>query len=386
MSGEEIDFLLSDEGREVVRQQRGRNPLEVALDGRVPHHAAVATQLKYLERAERKLPTYAKAEALLPPRAFEQASSEEAAAAKSLSGEKLLDLTCGLGVDTLHFSRHFRRVVALERDGELARITRENLRRMGVENVEVIHSSAEEYLASTKEHFDWIYADPDRRNSEGRKQLRLEECSPDILKLKPRLEEVGDHLCLKNSPLFDVEEAFRLFPKSCVRVFSMGDECKELLIFTPQEEARLEAVAFGRGRVVASPQQVAHYPHGEFTPERYGWLIIPDVALQKARLVGHHLGASCYVASENGYAFSEGYPEEILGRVEPIERIEPYNAKALKRALKGVGVELLKREFPLSVEEIRRRSSLKTGAEQRLAFTKVGGQCWTIWLKGGSIN
>lgn len=381
MRSEEIDFLLSDSGREVVRQNRGRDPHRVALDEKVPYRAAVATQIKYLERARRKLPSYVEAEAVLLPRAFEQASSEEAASAKGISGDSLLDLTCGLGVDTLHLSRHFRRVVSLERDPLLARVTRENLRRMGVEHVEVLCASAEEYLATCTEHFDWIYADPDRRNDEGRKQVCLEDCSPDILRLQPLLERVGDRLCLKNSPLFDVEEAFRLFPKSRVRVLSIGDECKEILILTGEENPRLEVEALHRGVLSVERSAVEHHSMGPFEPERYRWLVIPDVALQKARLVNHHLGGRCYVASENGYAFSAEYPEGVVGRVEEIERIEPYNPRQLKRELKGVGVELLKRDFPLSVEEVRRRCALKQGAERRIALTKIEGHSWTIWLK-----
>lgn len=381
MREEEVDFLLSEQGREVVRQNLGRDPLRVALDLHIPHRAAVATQLKYLDRARLKLPSYVAAEALLPPRAFEQASSEEASSLKELSGDSLLDLTCGLGVDTLHFSRHFRRVVALERDPLLARITRENLRRMGVENVEVVASSAEEYLASSTDHFDWIYADPDRRSSEGRKLVRLEDCSPDVLALMPLLKQRGSRLCLKNSPLFDVEEAFRLFPKSLVRVLSLGDECKEILILTGEGEAVLEAVARQHGRVRVPLSERRHHPMGPFEAESYRWLVLPDVALQKARLVNHHLGEKCFVASENGYAFAKEYPEGVMGRVEEIERIEAYNPRQLKRELKGVGVELLKRDFPLSIEEIRHRSALKQGAERRVALTKIEGRSWTIWLK-----
>ena len=61
-------------------------------------------------------------------------------------------------------------------------------------------------------HFDWIYADPDRRSAEGRKLVRLEDCSPDIIALKPLLDRVSGRLCIKNSPLFDIGEALRLFP------------------------------------------------------------------------------------------------------------------------------------------------------------------------------
>ena len=142
---EEYALLRTDEVREAIARARGRDPLEVATDRRVPHARLVATQVKYLARAERKLPSYAAVQCILPPRAFEQASSEACAAHKRIAGDSVLDLTCGLGADALFLSRRFRRVVTLERDATLARIAAENFARLGAGNIEVVCSSAEEY-------------------------------------------------------------------------------------------------------------------------------------------------------------------------------------------------------------------------------------------------
>ncbi|MBR5820760.1 MAG: SAM-dependent methyltransferase, partial [Alistipes sp.] len=53
----------------------------------------------------------------------------------------------------------------------------------------------------------------------------------------------------------------------------------------------------------------------------------------------------------------------------------------LKRTLKGSSAELMKRDFPLALEELRRRLGVKAGDAQRLAFTKIEGKHWTIRLK-----
>ena len=143
---EEYSLLLTGEVRRAVAAARGRDPLEVALDRTVPHARLVATQVKYLARAAQKLPSYAAAQCILPPLAFEQASSEACAAHKLLEGDTVLDLTCGLGADALFLSRRFRRVVTLERNEMLARVAAENFSRMGVANVDVVNASAEEYL------------------------------------------------------------------------------------------------------------------------------------------------------------------------------------------------------------------------------------------------
>lgn len=380
ITAEEFELLRTEELRQAVAAARGRDPLDVALDRTVPHARLVATQVKYLARAERKLPTYAAAQCILPPRAFEQASSEATAAHKAIEGDTVLDLTCGLGVDSLYLSRRFRRVVALERDPLLARITSENLSRMGVANIEVVNTSAEEYLRQEGLHFDWIYADPDRRSAEGRKLVLLEACSPDILTLKPLLDRVSERLCLKNSPLFDVDEALRLFPDSRVEVLSLGDECKEMLIYADGTGPLVTATALDIGSFAAAPGAVPPETP-PFDPERFRWLVIPDVALRKARLTRLHLAGKADCWSDNGFGFAAAEPHGVIGRVLPIEAIESYDPKRLKRGLKGRGVEILKRDFPLPPDELMRRLGAHPGADVRMAFTKIGNDFWAIRLK-----
>ena len=380
ITAEEYELLRSDELRQAVAAARGRDPLDVALDRTVPHARLVATQVKYLARAERKLPTYAAVQCILPPRAFEQASSEATAAHKAIEGDTVLDLTCGLGVDSLYLSRRFRRVVALERDPLLARITSENLSRMGVANIEVVNTSAEEYLRQEGLHFDWIYADPDRRSAEGRKLVLLEACSPDIVALKPKIDRITARLCLKNSPLFDVDEALRLFPDSRVEVLSLGDECKEMLIYADGTGPLVTATALGIGSFAAAPGAVPPETP-PFDPERFRWLVIPDVALRKARLTRLHLAGKADCWSDNGFGFAAAEPHGVIGRVLPIESIEPYDPKRLKRTLKGRGIEILKRDFPLPPDELMRRLGAHPGADLRMAFTKIGNDFWAIRLK-----
>lgn len=381
LTSEELALLLTEPVQRAIAAARGRDPLEVALDRRIPHARLVATQVKYLARAERKLPTYAAAQCILPPLAFEQASSEACAAHKAIAGDAVLDLTCGLGVDTLFLSRRFRRVVTLERDPVLADVARENFRRLGAGNVEVVTAAAEEYLDGEGLRFDWVYADPDRRAADGRRLLRIEECSPDVLALRPRIRAAAARLCLKNSPLFDVDEALRLFSDARVEVVSLGDECKEVIVCDDGSGPLVTATALGRGSFAARPDAEPPAAPARFDAERYRWLIVPDVALQKARLTRLHLAGKADMWSENGFAFAAKEPHGVIGRVLSIERIEPYDPRRLKRELKGRGAEVLKRDFPLPAEELMRRLGLHAGGDLRLAFTKSGGDFWTIRLK-----
>lgn len=385
LTRDEYNLLAGEELRTAIRTNRHRDPLQVALDRSLSEPRLVATQLKYLARAATKLPSYAEACCILPPRAFEQASSEQCAAHKPLSGERVLDLTCGLGVDALALSRRFRQVVTLERNEVLADVARENFRRLGVENITVITTDAESYVAACEEHFDWIFADPDRRSAEGKKLVRLEDCSPDVLALMPHLKRLAPRLCLKNSPLFDVDEAFRLFPEATVEVVSLGGECKEVLISVGEGlSRRLIATSLDCEEHFTAPETGEKAQSEPFDPTRYRFLIIPDVALQKARLTRAYFACEEHRAavwSENGYAFAVERPEKVMGRIEQIAAIEPYDPKQLKRTLKGQGVELLKRDFDIPLEVVRRRLGVREGNKLRLALTKIEGSYWTISLK-----
>ena len=382
MSGEELDILRLQEVRQAIEENIERDPLRVALDSRIPHAREVATQVKYLQRARQKLRRMYEARCILPQRAFEQASSEQTAAAKRLSGGRLLDLTCGLGIDSTAMAERFESVVAIERDEVLAEVVRENLRRQGIDNVEVVTASAEEYVAACKEQFDWIYVDPDRRTDQGRRVVRLEDCSPNVVELWPALKRISSRVAIKNSPLFDVEEAFRLFGRCGVEVLSLAGECKEVMIYADGREPALAAEAVGKGRVEFKRSEIVNWPMPEeFAAAEYSHLIIPDVALQKARLVRHALHDVADVWSENSFGFARTEPRDVLGRVEEIARIEPFDMKALKRELKGVGTDITMRDFPHPLDEVRRRTGMRSGSEVRLALTKVEGRCYTIFLK-----
>jgi len=279
-------------------------------------------------------------------------------------------------------SRRFRRVVTLERNEMLARVAAENFSRMGVANVDVVNASAEEYLRRDGLRFDWIYADPDRRSDKGRKRVRLEDCSPDIPKLLPELRRIAPNLCVKNSPLFDVGETFRLFGPCRTEVVSLHDECKEVVVYADGTGPLLTAVALGLGEFSCPPAEARATPCDKpFDPAAYRWLLIPDVALQKARLAPTYLQGRADIWSPNGYGFAAEKSEDTLGRWLEIERIEPYNPKQLKRELSGSRLTILKQDFPLTAAEIAARLGIREGGERRIAFTKIGQDYWTIRLK-----
>lgn len=391
MTREEFEILQLEQVREAIDENIERDAMKVALDKHLPHARVVASQVKYLQRARAKLPRLYAVRAIVPDRAFEQSSSDECAAAKRIGGGSLLDLTCGLGVDAMHFAERFERVVAVERDEVLADVVRENMRRMGIGNVEVVTASAEEYLervAAEGLSFDWVYADPDRRTADGRRVLRLEDCSPNVVALWPLIRQVTERVALKNSPLFDVDEAFRLFAGCGVEVISLGDECKEVMIYADGREPMLAAEAIGRGRVEATLSELEQFAAErgglsveDFVAEEYRYLVVPDVALQKARMVEYALRGKADVWSNNSFGFARELPEGVVGRVMRIKEIYPYDIKQLKRRFKGEGVDIMLRDFPVGVEQLRHRAAMRSGNRHRLAFTRILGKAYVVELE-----
>ncbi len=383
MTFEELDILRSEELRRAIEQNIERDPAVVALDRSVPNASLVATQVKYLQRARRKLPQMYAARCIIPPRAFEQCSSEESARRKPISGDSVLDLTCGLGVDAMALSRRFRRVVAVERDEVLAEVVRYNMTLLGVDNVEVVTSSAEEYVATTEEHFDWVFADPDRRSNDGRKMVCMEDCSPNMLALRERLEAISRRQAIKLSPLFDCEEALRLFSPAEVEVVSLALECKEVNIYTNAERNLLRVAVVGGGEWSFAPEAMGAMASSE-SFEQGGWryLLLPDVALQKGRVAIAALTPYAAIWSNNGFAFArELLDENLPARAYEIKSIEPYRPKELKRRFKGRGVEVLKRDTRLSVEAVRKATGMKCGSEALVAVTTIEDKSWVIELK-----
>ena len=393
MTRDELSILLRPEVQQAIADNRGRDAAAVALDRRIPHAREVASQVKYLARAAAKLPSYAAAGCILPPRAFEQSSGELCAAHKHGSGGTVLDLTCGLGTDSLYLARRFDSVTAVERDEVLADVARENFRRLGVANVEVVCAPAEDFVARclrSGRRFDMIYADPDRRDDRGRKIVCLEDCSPEIAALLPSIRSLAPTLSLKLSPLFDVDEAFRIFGEVTVEVVSAGGECKEVIVHDDgSRTARISAVALhpdGTSSEISFLRSDSAAPpctaHPDFTTCRA--LGIPDPALQKARIAARSLAGRACVPSENGFAFSaEADPSDAVGglcRWYAVESIVPYSPRHLRRELKGAGVELFKRDFPQPLADVRRACGLREGNDLRAALTRVGGEYLFIRL------
>jgi hypothetical protein len=392
MTTELLETLTQPAYAAWIEAHLGEDPSALAL--RYPKTeipAPVFSQLKYLQKAARKLPSWYAARCILPPRAYEQASSEWAASVRPGSGAACLDLSAGLGVDCWQFSKRFERVIALEADPALAAITRHNLSRLGAANVELRAGAAADFLHRWQgPPFSLIYADPDRRTEAGERRYALEDCSPSLPELLPLMRRWGQEILLKLSPLYDLAEARRQFSdlRQAIAV-SAGGEMKELLLrLGPGEDpVLLSATMLRRGESLhldLAPD-APRCPLGDPQP---GWryLYEADAAFYKLRAAPEafaHYAAGIEGAMphpESCFFAAAPLPPGFPGLGFEIEAALPWKPKALKDWLRKAGIKrlhYLRRHFPYTAEEARRALGLPEGGSHFLVLTAgPGGEPW----------
>ncbi len=386
MTLEEFELLKRSEIRQFLEKNINQDSAKIALSkkGNDRHPALVYSQLKILQKSKKKLPSFYKKFCIIPPRAYEQSSSERAASHKKYNGKRCLDLCCGLGVDSFYLAKKFEEVIALEADLTLAAVTAYNMELLGQPKVKVQELPAETFLKTYNgPPFDLIYADPDRRDAKGKRQIRLEDCMPDILGLLSLIQQHTHRLVLKMSPLFDIQEAFRLFPNSLSRltILSIDNECKEVLIegdfATPSPIPQIIVICDRQGTALqfefspnSSPEIVS--------PPRFSsnYLCEPDVGFYKARVVPQLLAdyfpqLKGSLTHPQGVFLSETLPEAFPGRAFQIADQLPYKPKQLKRLFGKQRMHVVKRNFPFSVAEIRRQTGIKEGGDRFLYCTQM---------------
>ena len=102
-----------------------------------------------------------------------QTSSEVTADYKAqlFSGNTLLDMTGGFGVDSYAFSKKVNTVYHLEENANLSKIASHNFKQLKADNIDVVYGDGLQFLADSAIAFDWIYIDPSRRNENNKREI-----------------------------------------------------------------------------------------------------------------------------------------------------------------------------------------------------------------------
>lgn len=193
----------------------------------------IVQQISGRQKIAKKIPLiYNNFNLILPKKlSIEQSSSETTAKykAKLFSGKVGVDLSGGLGVDTIFLSKRFEKFIYVENDKELFEITKYNFNKLELNNIELFNENAENILNKI-ENVDLIYLDPARRK-DSQKVFTLTDSSPNLVELFHKIIKKTKNYLFKLSPLIDLSSVEKeLKSKLNFQAIKYQNELKELLV------------------------------------------------------------------------------------------------------------------------------------------------------------
>lgn len=360
-------------------QLAGRTDLDVPY---------VLRQVEGWQRLRTKVPSWAAIGALEYPHrlALEQCSGEQAARHKAQVVGRLIqatghcgsmvDLTGGLGVDFSFVSPLFKRSVYVERQESLCRTARHNFPLLGLKNAEIICGDSVDHLHRMPSA-DLIFLDPARRDSAGHKTVLIEDCEPDVCKLQNLLLEKAEAVVLKLSTMLDIAGAVKsLHHVSDVHVVSVGGECKDLLVVMRRgwDASPLMHAVEGTSELCFTLEEEASAPC-EWAELMGRYLYEPGPAVLKSgafRLAAHRYALRKLHPNSHLYT-SDMLHEDFPGRVFEVKATYGFGKRDLKELKSHLQqANLTVRNFPSSVDALRKKLKLREGGTTYLFATTMG--------------
>jgi len=369
----QIDILLSSEVKTFIHKNRNVTVSELML--KMPAFSIdskwIAAQIEGWQKAISKLPLWANNEKIIYPirLSMEQCSSERTGQYKAslVQGKCVVDLTGGFGVDTFYLSKSFDKVFYIEQQEELAQIAAHNFNVFEQENISVLIGNSNEILKSITESIDLIYLDPARRK-DAQKVFKLSDCEPNVEALQDFYFDISLNILIKTSPMLDIAEALRQLKNvKEIYIVSVDNECKEVLYLLDKNfsgEATYTCVHDYK-KLVQSFSFNASFENS-FKADLsmpLTYLYEPNPSILKAG--GFNSIADAYKLlklhpSSHLYT-SETYIKEFPGRIFKIKNSVGYNKKEIQACTPTGKANIQTRNFPDSVESIRKKTGLKDG-------------------------
>lgn len=339
--------------------------------------ADLLTQIESKQKAKNKLSNwYSTANIIYPAKlSIEQTSSEECAAYKAslVEGNTLIDLTGGFGIDCYYFAQRIQEVFHCEIQPELSAIVQHNYRQLQQENINCIAGDSLAYLTQSDKQFDYIYLDPARRNSSKEKVFFLRDCTPNIVEHLDVLLAHTSTILVKTAPLLDIQAGLsELKFVKAIHLVALQNEVKELLwILEKNYVGDIELIAVNLAK---KEQQVTSFSLSDERSasfsEPLAYLYEPNSALLKT---GKFNAISAHFKVDKLHQNSQLYTSNELvdfsGRRFKIKQHLPYNKATAKEYLQQQKANITVRNFPLKVDELRKKWKIKDGGDVYIFFT-----------------
>jgi len=339
---------------------------------------AILNQIAAKTKAKYKLPTFFKTENIIYPSkiSVEQTSSEKTALYKSsiVSGATLIDLTGGFGVDDLYFSKVVKNVIHCEIDSELSNSVKYNFEILGIKNIQFEFGDSYTYLEKIQFKLDWIYIDPSRRNDIKGKVFMLKDCLPNVPELLTFYFTKTDNILIKTSPILDISAGLlELSNVKCIHIVAVDNEVKELIWELSNgfiDIARIKTVNITNEKTEQFSFELNSNNHfsNYSLPKKY--LYEPNSAIMKSGGfdeigIQYHLDK----LHQHSHLYTSDEKIEFPGRIFEVQNAISYAKNEMKSFLENKIANITTRNFPESVEEIRKKWKIKDGGNSYCFFT-----------------
>ncbi|WP_406683534.1 class I SAM-dependent methyltransferase [Seonamhaeicola sp. MEBiC1930] len=338
---------------------------------------SIIEQIEAKNRCKSKLPTWFNSKNIYYPNKLniEQTSSEIAAKYKSelVSGDSIIDLTGGFGVDCFYFSKRFKNVTHCELNTELSNIVKYNYQQLSANNIDVFHTDGIKHLKTNHKKFDWIYIDPSRRHDSKGKVFFLKDCLPNVPEHLDVLFNISNNILIKTSPLLDISVGINeLKHIKAIHVVAINNEVKELL--WELENNYDNTIKIKTVNIKKKQKETFSFVfNSNKTPTTYSkplsYLFEPNSAILKSggfNEISNQLNV--LKLHQHSHLYTTDTLIDFPGRAFKIIKVVSYNKKEFKK-LNITNANLTTRNFPETVQQIRKKLKIKDGGNLYLFFT-----------------
>ena len=337
----------------------------------------ILQQIESKSKAKDKLPTWFKVTKIIyPPKLhIEQTSSEKTALYKStlVFGEKLIDITGGFGVDTYYFSKIMNSVFHCEVNKDLSEIVNHNFEQLDCGNIITISKDSYDFLKETDEKFSWIYIDPSRRNDLKGKVFLLKDCLPNVPELLDFYFQKTSNILIKTAPILDLTSGLlELKNVKEIHVVAVENEVKELLWILEKgyiSDIKIKTINITKNTIENFNFDWNSNVEATFClPEKY--LYEPNAAIMKSN--GFNELSSQYDLNKlhlHSHLYTSNTLKSFYGRVFEIQKSIEYHKSEMKLYLENKKANITTRNFPESVESLRKKWKIKDGGDLYCFFT-----------------
>jgi hypothetical protein len=375
--------LLNNEHIKFIRSHYNDDLVTLSLHKQKYKNIDVDLAIKEIasrKKLEKKMPDWVENYEIIMPQSLniEQSSSYLTAKFKAELNqyETSLDLSCGFGIDSYYLSLKSLHHLAIEPDRELSEIIRHNFQVLGITNCDFINSDAERFLERCDSIFDFVYIDPSRRNKTGSRKILLEDYKPDIIKIFPDLKRISRRLVIKVSPMLDITYLINHFPEvNKIYILSVNGECKEILLvfdfLSHINHVQIHAVELNNNKFEYIFEKDEDFEVNYGLPQKYLYDVHPSI--MKTGFHDHYaMSLGLMKISRNSHLYtSDILLNHFSGKVFELKSICKPQINELKSKLINNFATVIRKDFPLTVDQIRTKYKIEEGDKVVLFAVKL---------------